>query len=114
MQNTQATWALSEPEIMELEGRLDAGSASRAGEDIRLCIESGADRMILDCANVPYMSGAGLRTLLDAAREMQQKGGYLAVCDLQPQVKEVFDACGLGVVIPSYEGQSEASQALAV
>ncbi len=101
-------WAMLEPEVMELDGRLDNGTAPDIEEDARLCIQSGARNMVFDCRRLTYMSGAGLRTLLSLAREMKMAGGKFSICGLQPQVKEMFEAAGLGAVIPVYGNPGEA------
>lgn len=114
MQTALAThWSPSEADVMEITGRLDDGTAHAVGEDVRLCIESGARRMVLDCRDLTYISGAGLRAMLDMARAMQDAEGRLVVCDLQPQVEEMFEACGFNAFIPVYGDQSDAVAALA-
>jgi len=106
-------WAMLEPEVMEIDGRLDNGTAPDVEEDARLCIQSGARNMVFDCRRLTYMSGAGLRVLLSLAREMKMAGGKFAVCGLQPQVKEMFEAAGLNAVIPAYSNPGEATVARA-
>jgi stage II sporulation protein AA (anti-sigma F factor antagonist) len=107
------TWRLAEPEIMELSGRLDSGTASEIEENILLCIRSGARDMIIDCDEVTYITGTGMQSLLRVAREMQAVRGKIAVCNLQPQVREVFDFCGLESLIPVYDTMAEARNAAA-
>ena len=114
MQNLASeAWSFAEPEIMELAGRLDSLTSSAVEEDVLLCIQSGARDMILDCDHVTYITGTGMQSLLRVAREMQMAHGKLAVCNLQPQVRDVFDFCGLESVIPVYETVSDARVALA-
>jgi anti-anti-sigma factor len=107
------SFSVLEPEVMEIEGRLDAGSAFDVEEDARLCIQSGARNMVFDCRRLGYISGAGLRAILTVAREMKLAGGKFVVCGLQPQVREMFDASGLNDLIPSYGNPGEAAEALA-
>jgi anti-anti-sigma factor len=102
----------SEPDVMEIAGRLDDGTASNVEEDIRLCIESGARRMVLDCRDLSYISGAGLHTVLDLARMMQAAEGRLVLCGLQPQVEEMLEVSGFDAIIPVYKNRGEAIVAL--
>ena len=53
-----------------------------------------ATLVVLDLANVPYMSSAGLRVLLTAHKTMLGKGGELQVANAQPTVREVLDLTG--------------------
>jgi anti-sigma B factor antagonist len=104
--------ALSGPEVMELEGRLDSGTAPLVSEDVLLCIQSGARHMILDCSNLTYMTAAGLRAIMALSQEMKSYSGDFAVCGLQPQVEALFTACGIQNFISVFGEQSDAVAAL--
>ncbi|MDX2028448.1 MAG: STAS domain-containing protein [Alphaproteobacteria bacterium] len=97
-----------EPGIMEISRYLDSASAREVEEDVSLCIQSGAREMVLDCAKLHYITGAGMRAILAMARDMQAVEGKLAVCNLQPQVREMFEACGYDKIIPIYGDRDEA------
>jgi anti-anti-sigma factor len=107
------SWIPSEPDVMDIEGRLDSGTAPIVEEDVLLCIQSGARRMVLDCGSLFYISGAGLRTILTLARAMQKAGGSFAVCGLQPHIQEMFAGCGFEAFITVYRSRSDALAALA-
>jgi stage II sporulation protein AA (anti-sigma F factor antagonist) len=107
------SWSVSEPEIMELSGRIDSLTSSEIEEDILLCIQSGGRDMVLDCRNVSYITGTGMQSLLRVAREMQNARGKLAICNLQPQVRELYEFCGMESAIPAYETLVDACEALA-
>jgi anti-sigma B factor antagonist len=68
----------AEPFRYALKAHLDACSA-------------GTDAVVLDLAGVEYVSSAGLRALLLAARQVKGQGGTLVVAALQPFVREVFE-----------------------
>ena len=104
---------IPEMEIMELPTRLDSDSALKVEEDTLLCIQSGAREMLMDGADMQYLTGAGTQTLLRLAREMQSVSGKLAVCNLNPQARAMFETCGLEAFIPVYEDESAAREALA-
>ncbi|MGE3623362.1 MAG: STAS domain-containing protein [Bdellovibrionales bacterium] len=107
------TWTPSGPDVMDITGRLDDGTSPLIEEDALLCIQSGARRMILDCRDLHYITGAGTRALIAIARAMQQAEGTLAVCHLQPQVEAMFRATGIDRIIPVFADQDEATAALA-
>ena len=104
---------IPELEIMDMPRRMDGDTALQIEEDILLCIQSGAREMLLDCANLDYVTGAGMQTFLRLAREMQAVSGKLAICNLHPQVREMFEMCGLESMIPVYEDQAAAKFAMA-
>jgi len=113
MQNAAATsWAF-EPDIMDISGRLDDGTAPALEEDALLCIRSGARRMIFDCRELTYVTAAGLRAMLNVAREMQMFQGSFGVCELQPQVEDMLRVTGLCEMISIFGSRNEAITALA-
>jgi anti-anti-sigma factor len=64
--------------------------------------------MILDASATTYMTAAGMRTFLVLAKDVKAAGGKLAVCNLQPQPKELFEACGMKAFVPAYSQPGEA------
>jgi anti-anti-sigma factor len=103
-----------EPEIMEVSGYLDSNTAPDLEEDVMLCIQSGAREMILDCTNLGYITGAGMRAMLTMTRTMRAVEGRFAVCGLQPQVKAMLEACGYDSIIPIYDSRNEAIAAVTI
>jgi len=59
--------------------------------------------MVLNCTNLTYATGAGLRAFLNIARMMQAVGGTLSVQGLKGQPREIFHACGMDRMIPVNE-----------
>ena len=58
-----------------------------------------ARALIIDCAALDYVSSAGLRIFLLAARTAQRAGISFALCALKPAVREVFDLSGFSRII---------------
>jgi len=109
MQNTRSLPSvIPGPEIMEVMGYLDSNTAPQIEEDVMLCIQSGSREMILDCARLNYITGAGMRAMLTMSRAMRAVEGRFGVCGLQPQVKAMLEACGYDRIIPIYESRDEA------
>lgn len=84
------------------EGRLDFGAAAGFQAQVeRVLADAGSApaSVIIDCAGLDYVSSAGLRVFLLAARASQRAGVAFAVCALKPVVREVFDVSGFSRVI---------------
>ena len=77
--------------IISVSGRVDTVTAPEFEAGMKF---GDATVVVLDLANVPYMSSAGLRVLLTAHKTMLGKGGELQVSNVQPAVKEVLDLTG--------------------
>ncbi len=84
---------------MDTDKYLSSANAPDFEEDARLCIQSGARAMILNCAALTYATGAGMRAFLNIARMMQEAGGILSVQNLSGQPRDIFHACGMDTMI---------------
>ena len=98
--------------VMTPEGRLDAQSAQPFQERILSHIEGGEKAILLDFSKVDYISSAGLRALLTAAKRLKESGGRLAICLLKDQVREVFKISGFDMVVETYPDKETALQKL--
>jgi anti-anti-sigma factor len=83
-------------------GRLDMTSAGALEEELEALIGRGARRVALDFSTLEYLSSAGLRSILVAAKRLREAGGSLVVMGLTGPVKEVFEMSGLGGVLPVF------------
>ena len=93
---------------LSLSGRLDT-TTSKAFEDRILAhIESGERRIAIDLAELEYISSAGLRVFLLAAKRLDSAQGRIALCALTEPVREVFDIAGFIPIFAIYDSQQEA------
>ena len=91
------------------EGRLDFGAAAdfQARVEQALAATSPA-ALIIDCAGLDYVSSAGLRVFLLAAKAAQRAGLAFAMCSLTPAVREVFELSGFSRVIAVHADRATA------
>jgi anti-anti-sigma factor len=93
------------------EGRLDFGAAAGFHRELEKTL-GGAGKppvaVIIDCATLDYVSSAGLRVLLQAARAAQRAGTSFALCALQPAVREVFEVSGFNRIIHVHDDRAAA------
>lgn len=83
---------------LSISGRLDAASAIEAEKEFGKTLDSGIDRLLVNLAELEYISSAGLRVLLVVAKRIQQKGGKVALVSLTSNVREVFDISGFSSI----------------
>ena len=81
--------------VLALSGRLDTLAAEAAQQDI--LAQLGEDnRLVLDMAGVDYLSSAGIRVLLVAAKTMGRRPeGFFAVARATPTVRRILSDSGL-------------------
>lgn len=83
-------------------GRLDFAAAEGFQKQVELVLTGSAQpprALIFDCGELEYVSSAGLRVFLMAAKTAQRGGIALSLCSLRPAVREVFDLSGFSRVI---------------
>jgi anti-sigma B factor antagonist len=99
---------------LSLSGKLDTTSAKAFEEKILGQIESGERRIVIDLAQLDYVSSSGLRVFLLASKRLSSANGKIALCSLKDQVKEVFDIAGFSSIFSIYGSPDEALDDYAV
>jgi anti-sigma B factor antagonist len=79
--------------LITLEGDVDSKSAPQVQQEVLPLIPDGG-RMLLDLSAVPYMSSAGLRTLLLIYRQAQGRGSKVALSGLSEDISDTMSATG--------------------
>jgi anti-anti-sigma factor len=80
-------------------GRIDSATGPAFERDVLQQIDGGGRRLLLDFADLVYISSAGLRIVLLAAKRMKSAGGRLVLCSLSPQISEVFEISGFNRIL---------------
>jgi len=81
--------------IVTLGGRFDSSVAREITERLSGRIAAGATRMLLDLHRLEYISSAGFWSLLAVGREVEARGGRLALCGVEGEAKRLFELSGL-------------------
>lgn len=83
--------------VLKISGRLDTTTAPELEKSIK-DIQAEADSIVLDFAELEYISSAGLRVLLSTHKEMSKKQG-LFVSNVSGEVMEIFEITGFADVL---------------
>jgi anti-anti-sigma factor len=86
--------------FLAFKGRLDGTSAVEAEETVNTIFKGENNRLLFDFEFLEYLSSAGLRVVLGAAKEIKRRDGKFVLCALNSYVKEVFEVSGFGAIIP--------------
>ncbi|HEX4858562.1 MAG TPA: STAS domain-containing protein [Usitatibacteraceae bacterium] len=91
--------------VVAVAGRLDQESCDRFRLALapHLSAALGASQgMVLDLSALDYVSSAGLRCFVLAAKEARAQGGRIVAAGLQPMVAEIFRIARFELVLPVY------------
>lgn len=83
--------------IVVLEGRLDTTTAPQLEAALKSSL-AGVTELILDFAELAYISSAGLRVVLGAQKTMNQQGAMI-VRNVNETVREVFEITGFADIL---------------
>ena len=92
--------------------RFDASIAKEIEAQLINLIDSGCLKLLCDFSETEYISSAGLRVLLVAAKKIQQNNGRVALCSLGTYVYEVFETSGFTKLFEIFGSEQEAVSAL--
>lgn len=94
--------------VLAFEGSLDTQTSPDAQTQLTQLIEDGDKKILVNFEKLHYISSAGLRILLAAAKQLKTADGELRICDLNEVVKEVFDISGFSTIFKIFENEPEA------
>ena len=86
--------------LLSFKGRLDGKTSLEAEQAVKNILDGENTRLLFDLEFLEYLSSAGLRVILGAAKEMKRRDGKFVLCALNAYVKEVFEVSGFGTIIP--------------
>lgn len=82
---------------LRIQGRLDTTTAPQLETELKASVE-GVTELVLDLAELAYISSAGLRVVL-MAQKIMNKQGAMVVRNVDPNVLEVFEVTGFSDIL---------------
>lgn len=84
--------------VLAVNGMLDTSSAPEFWNQVSPVIEQN-DNIIVDLADLIYISSQGIRTLLTLIKTVMSKEGTLKFKRIRPAVMEILDMSGISEVM---------------
>lgn len=98
--------------VMAIEGRLDGQHAQTAESAFLAIAQDGRTRFVLDFTEMAYISSAGLRIVLVAAKKVRSVQGRLVCAGMSDQVRDVFEMSGFLSILETAATVEEAISAM--
>ena len=86
--------------VLEVKGRIDSSTAPALGDKLSDTLGTPARRLVVDLRQLEYISSAGFRILLLAAKRAEQAGSRFVLCGLSGKVRQLFDLGGFLDLFP--------------
>ena len=98
--------------IVMASGEIDAVTCGDLQDELEKLIQAGAIRIILDLADVTYISSAGLRVILSTAQKLYGSGAF-AISRTTENVRSILEMVGLASIISICDTLDEAREVVA-
>ncbi|MBB6735614.1 STAS domain-containing protein [Cohnella zeiphila] len=94
--------------VFSVQGRLDGTHAAEAESAFLKLANEGRSRFVFDFTDMSYISSAGLRVVLVAAKKIRAVQGALVCAGMSEQVTEVFEMSGFLSILETVASVDEA------
>lgn len=84
--------------IVTLKGHLNGFAAKELKPEIDGIVAEGAVSVVFDCEGLSYTGMYGFQVVVATAKELQRRKRRFAMCDLIPDLKEIFRLLDLTTV----------------
>lgn len=85
--------------VVSPKGRIDSVSSGELEIKILGLIDAGNHSLTIDFAGLDFVSSSGLRVFLMTAKKLKPVGGKVVLCNLAPEIKEVFEVSGFSTML---------------
>jgi len=95
------------------QGRIDGSNAAAAERELLAMLERSGPSVVIDLSGLDYLSSAGLRVLLVAAKTARASGGKAVLAGPRPAVAEVLRMSGFDKIMGIAANRESALTAIA-
>ena len=88
--------------VLRLYGKLDGKNSRVLNDEVSSHFDNGKRKLIIDCANLGYVSSFGVGTLVGLQAKFRKKGGDVKLAAIQATVAEVFKLVRLDRLLEMY------------
>jgi anti-sigma B factor antagonist len=93
--------------VVSLKGRLDINTHGLLETELNALAWKGQTKVLVDVKELDYISSAGLRVLLSAAKQFKKNNGVIVLVSLAPTVRQVFEISGFNSIFPIFANRAE-------
>jgi anti-anti-sigma factor len=94
--------------IIRVSGRLDATSSPILERQVMALIDAGKNLLVMNFANVEYLSSAGMRLLLAATKKLKSQDGKILISSVMDNVMEVIKMAGFDHILHLFDSEADA------
>ncbi len=92
--------------ILELNGKIQ--DAIEEFDSTMHELVEGQTKIIIDCNALNFINSTGLRVFLSALKDVVANNGKVVICNLNNDIREIFQISGFHTLFEFYESTDEA------
>ena len=93
-----------------LVGSLDTDTAAQCEAQLQPILVAATKRIVINMAELDYISSAGIRVLASTTKKMKANGGSVAVTQVQPQIQKVLEIVKALPALNIFKDMAEADE----
>ena len=78
-----------------LRGEIDVRTAPDVRADLHALIQTSAELLRVDCAELTFIDSTGIAVLLETEHELQRRDQHMCIINVRPGPRQVFELLGL-------------------
>lgn len=94
--------------VVEFFGKMNTDTSPEAETFLKECIDEGATNILLNLAELDFISSTGLRVILSTGKIVSGSDNKLLICSPNHTVKDVLDMSGFSQMFGVFETEDEA------
>jgi len=94
--------------FVNLVGELKSTTSGEVMDALVGLVQNGENKLLLDIKEVSFISSAGLRSILVAAKLLKNSSGQMNICNANESVKKVLETSGFTSLVSHYSDEEEA------
>jgi anti-anti-sigma factor len=84
--------------FVNMQGSLAATTAEHGNQEMKKIVDAGARKVVLNLADVDYISSGGIRVLILACKHLNNVQGEMKIAAAKGMVKEALEASGFNLL----------------
>jgi anti-anti-sigma factor len=88
--------------FVKMRGSLSSTTAERGDEEMKKILDKGAKKVVINLADLDYISSGGIRVLLVTSKSLNSVQGEMKISGAKGMVKEALETSGFGLLKRAY------------
>ena len=84
--------------FVKMQGSLSATTAEQGNQEMKRIMDAGAKKVVINLADVDYISSGGIRVLILACKQLNNVQGAMKIAAAKGMVKEALEASGFNLL----------------